>query len=130
MRIFVSYTTRDSYLDRERLSDIDRVASKFGCVFVDVLHNDSLNRQERVKKELISASVVLFIGTSGCAHSEWVGWERHKASEHGKECLEVTLDETGLWSVNLEKIDHALTERSANRPMHTDGNSVALHSRR
>lgn len=130
IRIFISYTTRDSYLDHDRLAEIDRVASSFGFVFIDALHNDSANRQRRVEHELIEASVVLFIRTSGCSHSEWVGWERHKAMECGKYCVEVPLNETGVWEMNLKDIEGALKEATSNNAIHADGNSIAILSLR
>lgn len=130
IRIFISYTTRDSYLDRDRLAEIDHIASSFGFVFIDALHNDSANRQRRVEQELIEASVVLFIRTSGCSHSEWVGWERHKAMEYGKYCIEVPFDETGTWEMNLRDIEAALIGMTSNKVIHADGNSTALHSLR
>ena len=115
IRIFISYTTRDFYLDRDKLAEIDHLASSYGFVFIDALHNDSFNPQRRVEQELIEASVVLFIRTSGCSRSEWVGWERHKAVEYGKYCIEVPFDETGPWELNLKKIEATLKGMIANK---------------
>ena len=124
-RIFISYTTKDSYLDRDRLAEIDHLASRYGFVFIDALHNDSVNRQRRVEQELIEASVVLFIRTSGCSRSEWVGWERHKAVEYGKYCIEVPFDETGAWESNLKDIETALIGMPTNECTRT---GISLHS--
>ncbi|SRR6266704_7230227 len=130
MNIFISYTTRDRYLDCDRLRDINEVVCKFGSVFIDALHNDSKNRQARVEEELTGASIVLFIGTSGCSQSEWVEWERRKAVKHGKRCVEVPFDEEKPWFTNLRRVEHALTNRTADNVIHTDWNSASLHSRR
>lgn len=48
--------------------------------------------------------------------------------QYGKKCLEVPLDETGSWAVNLKNIEHAFSEKSA-KSMRTDGNSAAFHYR-
>ena len=117
MRIFVSYTIRDSYLDRGRLSDIDEVVQQFGAVFVDALHNDSDDRQARVEAELTGASIVLFVRTSGFVHSQWVNWERRKAAEDGKKCIEVALDEAQAWVTNLSRIELALREGMVNETL-------------
>lgn len=113
MNIFISYTTRDRYLNSDRLRDINNVVCKYGSVFIDALHNNSENRQARVEEELTKASIILFIGTSGCSQSEWVEWERRNAVKYGKQCVEVPFDEEKPWFTNLRRVELALIKQSA-----------------
>lgn len=75
MNIFVSYTTRDNYIEKEYLLKIEAILLSYGRVYVDLLHNDSFKKQQRVHDELIASDVLVLIRSESITESEWVNWE-------------------------------------------------------
>lgn len=79
MGIFVSYTTRDNYVDRALLESISEVLSEYGNYYIDLLHNNSSDKQRHVEKKLSQAKLLLLISSSSIDKSEWVRWELTEA---------------------------------------------------
>lgn len=79
VKIFVSYTTRDPIVTMSSLFPIVETLSLIGNPYVDLIHNDSANKQQRVEQELINSSMVLLLETESIATSPWVQWELNKA---------------------------------------------------
>lgn len=79
MGIFVSYTTRDNYVDRALLESISEVLSEYGNYYIDLLHNNSNDKQRHVEKMLSQAKLLLLISSSSIGKSEWVRWELKEA---------------------------------------------------
>lgn len=79
MDIFVSYTTRDHYIDRELLENISNIISHYGNCYIDILHNDASDKQHHVELMLSQANLLLLIASSSIAESEWVQWELTEA---------------------------------------------------
>ncbi len=104
MRIFVSYTIRDNYFNKKRLSELCLLLNPYGKVYIDLLHNDSKNRQRRVEDELKLSSVVVFLITPAVSKSLWFMKERKLASQYKKKCFEIFIDNTVDWTVSLNKI--------------------------
>ena len=94
MKIFVSYTTRDGVITRDFLSSLAGKLSDLGDVYIDILHNDSKDKQERVKNELQEADIFLLLSTSSIKKSPWVAWEINKANSLGVH--KITIDATDL----------------------------------
>ena len=49
-------------------------------MFIDLLHNDSIDKQSRVLKELDSSDVMILIETNSVYQSEWVVLEIEQAN--------------------------------------------------
>ena len=83
MGIFVSYTTRDHYIDRELLIRASKVVSDYGPHYIDLLHNNSLNKQLYVELMLSQADILVLFESKSIRHSEWVQWELRAAELKG-----------------------------------------------
>ena len=82
MNIFVSYTTRDDYIEKNYLLEAEAILSKYGRVYVDLLHNDSIEKQQRVHDELLASDVLVLIRSESVRESEWVNWEIRTAKDN------------------------------------------------
>ncbi len=80
MKYFVSYTTRDKEITSDLLKQFSKELEKKGEVFIDLLHNDSIDKQSRVLKELDSSDVLILIETNSVYQSEWVVLEIEQAN--------------------------------------------------
>lgn len=74
-KIFVSYTIRDGKITKDFLMNLVNKTDSTTSVYIDLIHNDSKNKQERVIKELHESDLVLLIKTEGTYYSEWVNLE-------------------------------------------------------
>ena len=63
---------RDGHVDAKRLLDIDRLAGPTVTLYIDWLHNDSVEKQQRVEDELKRACAVLVLKTPALEESPWV----------------------------------------------------------
>lgn len=79
MKIFVSYTTRDSCITQSLLMFVSKLLILYGESFIDLLHNNSSDPQKRVEQELQSADVMLLLNSISANTSEWVNWEVQQA---------------------------------------------------
>lgn len=74
-KIFVSYTVRDGLVTIAELSLLYKKLRQLGTIYIDLLHNDSEDKQRRVKRELLSSDIVLLLVTPAVSSSPWVAWE-------------------------------------------------------
>jgi hypothetical protein len=81
MTIFVSYTTRDGYVDRNTLKMVSDVLSKYGSHYIDLLHNDASEKQRHVEEMLSHAQLMILIKSRSIEKSEWVQWELNEAKK-------------------------------------------------
>lgn len=92
-KIFISYTIRDGKINRDFLNQLQQRIS-FNCdVYIDLIHNDSINKQERVFKELICSDFMVLIRTERIESSEWVELEILLAKELKIPIIEFEFDE-------------------------------------
>lgn len=70
--IFVSYTVRDNIITLDFLRSIEKMLLMFGTPFIDLLHNDSINKQDRIEKELAKSNCLILINTILAKKSNWV----------------------------------------------------------
>lgn len=110
MKVFVSYTTRDSYITKEYLESIDEVVSEYANSFIDLLHNTNNDKQEFVKQELLSSDVVLLISSKSILLSPWVHWELSQAQNKGILVINIPVNKIKL-SNSLEEIRIALSNK-------------------
>lgn len=71
-KIFISYTIRDEIINVDFLLNIERRINAIGSPFIDLLHNDSLNKQARVFNELMNSDIFILLKTKEILNSEWV----------------------------------------------------------
>ena len=83
MSIFVSYTTRDHYVDRNTLEMISSVLSSYGSYYIDLLHNDAPEKQRHVELMLSRAQLLILINSKSISQSKWVQWELGEAKRNG-----------------------------------------------
>lgn len=80
MKYFVSYTTRDKEVTVSLLEQVFKKLTPSGTVFIDILHNDSPNKQERVFQELDNSDLLVLIETENVYKSKWVQLEINRAN--------------------------------------------------
>lgn len=102
-RVFVSYTTRDNLVSKGYLKHINYIVTqkKYTC-YIDLLHNDSINKQEKVYRELLSSDIFLKISSDNYNCSEWTKKELSIALDIGKNIVTINHDDSD--EVILNKI--------------------------
>lgn len=101
MKNFISYTTRDRNITKEFLLKVYNELSEFETVYIDLIHNDSINKQKRVFDELESADQIILIETEGVYDSNWVKVELERAEQLKKEIIKIPFNEL----INFLKTD-------------------------
>lgn len=84
-KIFVIYSTRDPYINKKSLSNIYNDLQNYGNVFIDLLHNTSVNKQEYVLKKLNESSHIVIIDSPRITESKWAQLEIKIAKEQNKQ---------------------------------------------
>lgn len=86
MKIFVSYTTRDSFINRKSLSIINTQLSQSYSPFIDIIHNTLVKsqRQNKVKLEIAKCDLFILIQTKSIYKSAWVKREINQAKRLNK----------------------------------------------
>ena len=92
MRIFVSYTTKDKILTKELLSLLFEKLSLNNHVYIDLLHNNSVNKQKRVFDELAKSEIILLITTDSINQSNWVNIELEYAKKMNISIVRIEID--------------------------------------
>lgn len=91
--IFISYTTRNQNINKEILEKIFKIFSKYGNVYIDLLHNDNfINPQDKVIKKLELADILIVVKTKNIEESEWVKFEIDKSKSRNIEIKYIDLD--------------------------------------
>lgn len=89
-RIFVSYTTRGNNVDIYSLRFIEGRLQQLGySCYIDLLHNDSKNKQQRVFNELISSDYFIAIISDNYHLSPWAQKEITLACKLKKEIIKI-----------------------------------------
>ena len=91
MRVFVSYTTKDPAVSKEKLLQVEALISPFAKVFIDLLHNQRGN-QRRVECEVKRCDVFLHL-TSPDYESDWVKKELLLARKKKKTVIKIGIEE-------------------------------------
>ena len=91
MKVFVSYTSKDTAVTKAKLEQVEKKMNSFAKVFIDLLHNER-GKQRRVERELRRCDVVLHL-VSPQYKSEWVQKELVTARKKGKTVIKVGMDE-------------------------------------
>ncbi|ATZ65160.1 toll/interleukin-1 receptor domain-containing protein [Acinetobacter bereziniae] len=72
MNIFISYTTRDVYVTKAFLKKIETFFSNYGKVYIDILHNQSEDKQHYVEEQLKNSDILFILETKSINQSDWV----------------------------------------------------------
>ncbi|MDF3029204.1 MAG: hypothetical protein K0S23_3511 [Fluviicola sp.] len=102
--IFVIYTTRDHFINEELLLRIYNDLKIHGNVFIDLLHNDSMNKQEYVIEKLYKSSSIVIIETPKLIESKWAQLEIKLAIELKKEILGYYRPSAAIDLIKLQSI--------------------------
>ncbi|EMH2329681.1 TIR domain-containing protein [Citrobacter freundii] len=89
MNIFVSYTTRDYYINKILLVNALEIIENYGNCYIDLLHNKSKDKQKHVELMLSQADLLLLISSDSISESKWVQWELNEAKKRGTPILVV-----------------------------------------
>jgi hypothetical protein len=81
MKVFVSYTTKDRAVTKELLANFSKQLEMYGDVFVDLLDNDSTDKQARVLFELNQSDLLVLLETKNIYNSPWVALELENAKK-------------------------------------------------
>ena len=81
MNIFVSYTTRNNEVTVDSLISFSNKLNSFGRIFIDIINNDSIDKQGRIIEELEKANLLIFIKSESALDSEWVKFELNIAKK-------------------------------------------------
>lgn len=79
MKYFVSYTTRDTEITRDLLELFSLKLKNVGKVFIDLIDNNSKDKQSRVIRELDSSDFVILVESQNIYKSDWVLVEIERA---------------------------------------------------
>lgn len=82
MKVFICYSTRDGFLNADKLQRFSNTLPERYCVFIDLLHNDSQDIQGRIEAEIAMCDLVIGLVTPAFQQSPWVGVEL----QHAKIC--------------------------------------------
>ncbi|MBU2928223.1 TIR domain-containing protein [Winogradskyella psychrotolerans] len=93
MKFFISYTTKDKNITKDLLIQVYNELSEFENVYIDLIHNDSVNKQKRVFEELESADQIILIETESVYESNWVKVELERAKHLKKEIIKIPFNE-------------------------------------
>ena len=93
MNIFVSYTTRNNEVTINSLTNFSNKVNSFGKIFIDLLDNNSLDKQGRIIEELEKSDILVLIKSNSTYNSEWVKLELEIANKINIPVIEFEIDE-------------------------------------
>ena len=82
-KLFFSYTLRDAVVNNSLLSELYTALVKKYDIFIDLLHNDSIDKQARILNELKTSQYVFVLRTPLIGESNWVKIEIDEAKKLG-----------------------------------------------
>lgn len=78
-KVFISYTLQDSIVDRDLLSKVYANITSQLDTFIDLINNDSADKQNRVMSELRTSQYLCVLDTPSIRQSIWVKKEIEEA---------------------------------------------------
>ncbi len=93
MKIFVSYTTLDNDVTVELLNSLSNSLSNLGIIYIDLIHNDSFDKQARVLYEIDRCDCFLLLQSDKIDKSNWVKIEVERARLRQKPIKKILLSE-------------------------------------
>lgn len=83
MKVFLSYTVRDGFIDSRVLEELEKHLSPKWSIYIDLLHNKSASPQKEVLTKLAESDLVIQIVTPSISDSEWACLEKDLALMNG-----------------------------------------------
>lgn len=113
MNIFVSYTTKDQEVTLHSLTEVSIKLKQIGYVYIDLINNNSLNKQKRVFDELDNSDVLILLVSPNVYKSKWVIKEIERANLQLIPVVPFTINEINVWDVGmiLQKIYPVLRKK-------------------
>ena len=109
-KIFISYTMHDDYITLSLLSKIAININKYNSCYIDLLHNNSRNKQKRVEDELHKANFLVFLKSESASKSIWVQRELELAIKNNIKILEIIVDKLKTESEINQLVIKAITK--------------------
>lgn len=109
MNIFVSYTTRDNEVTINSLINFSNKINSFGKIFIDLIDNNSNDKQGRIIEELNKTELLILIKSKSILNSEWVKFELDSAEKLNIPVIEFDISEIDALT------EHDIEERIKNR---------------
>ncbi len=103
-KVFFSYTLRDGVVNDSLLLAVYAALVKKYDIFIDKLHNDSMDKQARVLKELKSSQYVFVLRTPMIKESSWVDIEIAEAKKLSVPLFYIDLKEECSSDDKIDKI--------------------------
>lgn len=100
MNIFVSYTTRNNEVTINLLIELSNKINSFGKIFIDLLDNNSIDKQRRIITELERSDVLILIKSPSTLHSEWVKFELETSEKLKIPIIEFSINDIDSFSKN------------------------------
>jgi len=107
MNIFVSYTTRDNEVTINSLIDFSNKINSLGKIFIDLIDNNSDDKQNRIVEELKKADILILIKSKSIFDSEWVKFEIESANEKNIPIIEFNINDIN--SLTEQGIENRIT---------------------
>ncbi|MGR7922960.1 hypothetical protein ACU6RQ_17980 [Zobellella denitrificans] len=82
MKVFLSYTVRDGFINEGLLGVIEKKLKNVCDIYIDALHNKSTSPQDEVISQLKSSDAVIQIVTPLINESRWASLEVKVAEEN------------------------------------------------
>jgi len=82
IKIFISYTLQDGFINIDFLQSIKLNIIDQCLSYIDILDNDSRDKQARVEEELLNSDYLILIKTMNIGKSDWVKKEILLAKEN------------------------------------------------
>ena len=101
-KIFVSYTTRDGKVTELFLRKLEKALTSHSLVYIDLIHNNSKNKQNRVIEELKKSDLLFLIKTEESNSSNWVNKELQLANKLNIPIIEIDFEE--ISNINFQHI--------------------------
>jgi len=83
---------RDDYITSGLLSTIEKNIHKYWSCYIDILHNDSENKQERVEAELQKSKFIVLLDSESTSKSNWVQRELKLAVDNKIKIINISVD--------------------------------------
>ena len=112
MNIFVSYTTINDEVTINSLIDFSNKISSFGKIFIDLIDNNSEDKQSRVVEELKKAEILMLIKSKSIFNSEWVKFELEIANEMNIPIIEFDIND--IDSLTEQEIENRIEMKLKN----------------
>jgi hypothetical protein len=93
MNIFVSYTTRNNEVTINSLFNFSNKISSLGKIFIDLIDNNSDDKQGRIVEELKRTELLILIKSKSIFNSEWVKFELESANAMNIPVIEFDIDD-------------------------------------